>query len=255
MGTMKHSDSWDATNDDSEAMHVEQLARNVLPRDIPGAYYEFDRYVTKHRMLTFYHQIREILNLKPLHVLEVGIGPRVVSGTLREIGVPLTTMDVNPDLTPDIVGSVTDASSLLRGRMFDVVLCARVLHHLDFAMFEDTIAELARICERYVVLTLPVDELRLYWLCRVTAGQWRSVTVKVPLFVKRTLQRILPGRGDERYRELWKIDSRRETSLENVVAILQRHFDIVQNYAIPEDRSHRLLVLRKPNPPSGAGSR
>ena len=62
-------------------------------------------------------------------------------------------MDVNPNLIPDIVGSII--SIHLRDSIFDIVSAFQVLEHLEFDDFERSISEIARVSKRYVVLSLP----------------------------------------------------------------------------------------------------
>ena len=79
-------------------------------------------YDTKERFCSYWHQIHEVLSLKnPGEVLEVGIGNRFVSRYLRDRGVNVTTLDIDKDLKPDVVGAVLDIP--FPKASFQVVMC------------------------------------------------------------------------------------------------------------------------------------
>jgi len=211
---------------------------------IPSEYYEFENYVSKHRMMTFYHQISSILSLHPSEVLEIGVGPKVVSGTLREVGIKYATVDINEDLSPDFVGSIVKLADVLVGQQYDTILCARVLHHLAFSEFEQAIKQLALSSRRYVVLTLPVDDFRLYAGLRVTSRNSKILSIPLPKFVKRMVLRVF-NPGESRYQKLWKIGSHAATSRKKIDAILTKYFEIEEDFTVPEDQSHQFYILRK----------
>jgi len=221
----------------------ETRAEPIQPAHIAGSYYDFKSYITKTRMLTFWHQLDEVLATEPNTVLEVGIGPQLVAGTLREFDIELTTVDINPVLRPDRLGSVERLDQLTERDEFDTVLCARVLHHLPFSEFERCVEQLARAATGRVIITLPVDDARLYFAFRRTAGDYQVRSIAFPLWLKSLAAKAIT-RGDARYRTLWKINSAPDTTESNLRSILNRHCRIDKWYQVPEDRSHAVIVLR-----------
>ncbi len=209
---------------------------------INKSYYDYEKYVSKTRILTYHYQVTEVLKASPTDLLEIGIGSKVVASILRGFDLPVTTVDINPELKPDILGSVTDLKSIIEPKSYDWILCARVLHHLSFVEFETAIKELAATAKTGVILTLPVEDMRLYLGLRKTAGQYKIFSVPFPLFVKNLLYKVMKG-AEERYKLLWKIGSHADTKLDRIEEIISRYFTISDGYAIPEDRSHYLFVL------------
>lgn len=207
--------------------------------------YGFSDYVTKERMLTLWYQLTEVLRLKPSEVLEIGIGPRVVAGVLRESGMALTTADINPALRPDHVVAVQELDSKFEDDSFDLVLCARVLHHVSYDEFDHCLGQLRKVTKRHVILTLPVDDLRAYASFRVTATRSRTISVAFPRLMKRALLSLFPAYRHSEYRRLWKVNSSAETSLERVRSAISAHFEIERDYTIAEDQSHCVFVLKK----------
>ena len=96
-------------------------------------YYEI-AYDSKGRFYSYWHQIYEIIKLRPNKLLEIGKGNGFVSGYLKEKRIDLKTLDINVKLNPDIVGNVLDIP--LVDDAVDVVSCCEVLEHLPYKLFQ-----------------------------------------------------------------------------------------------------------------------
>jgi len=112
-------------------------------------------YNTKERLCSFWHQADEVRRLGAMSVVEVGIGSGLVAGWLRDRGVQVTTVDVDPALEPDLCASVTDLP-VDDGR-YDAALCCEVLEHLHFEDVVPALRELARVARLGVVVSVPDD--------------------------------------------------------------------------------------------------
>jgi 2-polyprenyl-3-methyl-5-hydroxy-6-metoxy-1,4-benzoquinol methylase len=110
---------------------------------VPKEHY-FKDYDTKERWMSYWYQINEILKSNPENVLEIGVGNKFISDYLKKEGIKLTTVDVDPELKPDFVCSVTELSKILKSK-YDVVLCAQVLEHLPFLDFEKSLNEIKKV--------------------------------------------------------------------------------------------------------------
>lgn len=212
------------------------------PADLGADFYDFAEYVSPDRMLTYWHQIDEVLQLRPDSVLEVGAGPGVVASVLRGYDISVDTADLNARLRPTYEVPVTQLAAVCPPNSYDVVLCARVLHHIDFQFFPQAITAMAAVASRYVVLTLPVDDLRLYFSARVTSRPSHRGGVRLPRALKHRIQSIQDP--NSHYTKLWKIDSSTETRRAAIETLLRERFTIEKSYAMPHDKSHRLFVLR-----------
>ncbi|MFW3615171.1 class I SAM-dependent methyltransferase [Billgrantia antri] len=228
-------------------MNQIQISPERLSRD----YYRFQRYNSKQRMLAYWHQLKLIEECRPATLLEVGVGSGIVTAYLRHQGVSVTTLDINPALRPDHVGSILRPPPALAERRFDVVLCSRVLHHLPFDEFPQALSMLSRLTERHCLLTLPVNDFRLYCLLRLTSTSPFTLSLPLPLALKRVWQR---RRGRTSGSGLWQIDASPATSRRRVSAEIGRYFDCLRHYPVPEDRSHMVYLLR-PRPATVAAER
>lgn len=120
---------------------------------VPSARHYGIEYLSNGRPHSIAVQIAEVVSAKPASVLEVGVGTGIAAGALRGAGIGVTTLDVQKELQPDIVGDVR--SIPCRDGQFDVVCCCQVLEHLPFDDFPRAAAELRRVVGDRLVLSLP----------------------------------------------------------------------------------------------------
>jgi len=111
------------------------------------------RYDSKKRFYSYWHQINEVISIKPIKVLEIGVGNGFVTRYLREKGVNVTTLDIVHDLKPNVAGSVLEIP--FADETFDVVSCYEVLEHLPYSDFREALGEIQRVSQRCVILSLP----------------------------------------------------------------------------------------------------
>lgn len=141
-------------------------------------HYSRHTYNSKDRWVSYWYQIRKVLQFNPKSVLEIGPGSKTVTDMLRKAGIGVTTADVAPDLVPDIIASVTKLP--MPDDSFDLVLAAEVLEHLPFVEFPLALTEIHRVSKRYAVISLP------------HAGYVFSLEFKIPLLRKVELIYKLP---------------------------------------------------------------
>ena len=217
------------------------------PSEYPPDYYSFQQYNSKQRMLTYWYQMQEVLKLRPTTVLEIGVGTGLVTSYLRHLGISVTTYDINPALNPDIVGSVLDLESVLGKRKFDVVLCARVLHHLSYEEFPAALAAISVASKKSAVVTLPMEDFRLYLMARYTSSSLHTASLPLPLILKRKLfQWLKVYEKNSKFRSgEWKINSARNVNLKKVLQQVRSIWKLDKNYRIPGDSAHYMMVLEK----------
>jgi len=120
---------------------------------VPGASHYGAEYLGQNRPYSLAMQLTEVIAVAPRSVLEVGVGTGVSAFALRRAGLAVTTLDVQAELAPDIVG---DVRAIPAGAgAFDVACCCQVLEHLPFVDFPRAVAELRRVTSRRLVLSVP----------------------------------------------------------------------------------------------------
>ncbi len=228
-------------NIDPRKQNYEQME----PRHIPRDYYDFSFYVSKVRMITYWHQANEILAKKPDKILEVGIGNGIVTNIIKAYDIDTTTADINELLNPDKVVSITELSKSFEKGEYPFVLCARVLQHLPFSEFDKALSQLRHVTSKHLLLTLPVETLRLYFQFRITGRKSIALSIPFPLIAKRLLQFVFRLDDNSKAQNFWKINQKSEVSMTNIREVIQNYFNIEKAYQVPEDMSHAFFVLTK----------
>ncbi|MDD3818399.1 MAG: class I SAM-dependent methyltransferase [Actinomycetota bacterium] len=192
-------------------------------------YFKSD-YDTKERFISYWYQINEIISLKPASILEIGVGNSFVSNYLKKKGFEVTTLDIEPGLKPDIVGSVL--SIPFSPNSFDVVACYEVLEHLPYKNFSKALAEIYRVCKNYAIISLP-DRRRVY-----------RFNLQIPRLgeVKKLIP--LPGVRKIHDQHYWEIGGEIKFSM-ILSEINRRGFIIKKNYRIFEHPYHRFIIAEK----------
>lgn len=72
-----------------------------IVKQVNQEHYEFKKYVTKLRWISMWHQLDELMRLRPERVLEIGPGPGLLKATAAQFGVSVETLDLDADLNPD----------------------------------------------------------------------------------------------------------------------------------------------------------
>lgn len=127
--------------------------RPELTPQVPKQQYFQPSYLSSGRFASYGCQLREVLGLRPVNVLEAGIGNGIVPYVLRKAGLKVTTLDLDASLEPDIVASVTDMP--LPDSSFDLVGCFEVLEHIPYQQFEKALSEIHRLCRQWAVISIP----------------------------------------------------------------------------------------------------
>ena len=192
-------------------------------------------YDTKKRFIGYWHQVNEIVRLEPDSVLEIGIGNGFVSKYLKERGENITTLDLNPSLNPDRVGSVLDIP--FDDTSFKVVACYEVLEHLPFENFKKALAEIFRVSKFYAILSLP-DVNRVYrvYVHIPKVGVFKKL-IPLPL-----LKRSIHNFDGEHY---WEIGKACYPLNKIVYEIQKSGFKIEKTYRVFEFPYHRFFTLKK----------
>lgn len=214
----------------------------VESKNQESSYYSFERYNTLVRFLTYWYQITEVLAAKPRSVLEIGKGSGLVNSYLSSLlgSDNVKTLDANLALDPDYHLDISEVHRIQE--KFDVLLCARVLHHLPFKDLEITIEKLLAVANKRLVLTLPVDELRIYFSFRITSRPMKTVSFVLPLMVKKFIVKVFALKSGS---GLWMLNQDSEKKLSQVMNRLTAKHAVTVAYQIPLDGSHYLIVFDK----------
>lgn len=193
----------------------------------------YSNYDTKKRFMSYWYQVKEVLDTEPQNILEIGIGNGFVSNYLKNRGLEVTTVDANEELNPDITKDVKHLTESLDPNSFDTVLCAEVLEHIPFNDFEKSINEIRQICKNKFILSLP------------HYGAKFSLSFKIPLVDKKRFGFKIPFPKEHKVNEhKWEI-GKKGYPLSKVTDVLSSYFSIEKTYCPVENMYHRFFVLGK----------
>jgi ubiquinone/menaquinone biosynthesis C-methylase UbiE len=192
-------------------------------------------YDTKGRFNSYWHQIDEAVALTPRHVLEIGVGNGFVSKYLKERGINVKTLDIDYRLSPDIISSVLEMP--FPNDVFDVISCCEVLEHLPYSEFKNALGELARVSQKFVILSLP--DVTTSYRFNIELPRLRPIKKLVTHPFHRAIRHVYDS---EHYWEIGKISY----ELKKIIKDLQSSgFEIIKTYQVFEFRHHRFFLLRK----------
>lgn len=124
-----------------------------MKKQVDKSHYAFEKYVSKRRWASMWHQLDEVNKLEPKNVLEIGPGPGLFKAISSALGMHVETLDLDAELKPDHVASVFKMP--FEDSTFDVVCAFQMLEHLPFEKSLDAFAEISRVAKRAIVISLP----------------------------------------------------------------------------------------------------
>lgn len=200
---------------------------------VAPAHYDFEAYDDAERWMSYWHQIREVLAVRPKTVLEIGPGSGVFRRYLEHAGVTVKTLDIDASRGVDYVADITKLDETLpAGVTFDAICAFQVLEHIPLADFEPALAGIAKRTNEHVFISLPYRGLRIRW-----AFWWGDHVLSLGhKFMYPWRKKPIP----EHYWELsWPNTAR------SITRKMTRHLDVVHRGFIRENPYHYLWRLRR----------
>ncbi|MFH1620606.1 MAG: class I SAM-dependent methyltransferase [Patescibacteria group bacterium] len=195
-------------------------------------YQIWTKYESAERWASYYTQVDEVLKFNPQTCLEIGVGNGIVTQTLKNNGVHITTLDLDSNLKPDLVGSVEAIP--MTDDQYDVVLCAEVLEHLPFSKLEICLSEIARITKLGAVLSVP------HWGYSLRLILDMPILPKVRFVCKLPIKSMLPLGGEHQW-ELGRIG----VNIKDVKAAMSKDFKVEKDWLLPWNSYHHFFRLKK----------
>jgi predicted SAM-dependent methyltransferase len=205
-----------------------------VKKQVDKSHYEFSTYMTKARWCSVWHQIDEIQKLKPINILEIGPGPGILKTMLEVMGFSLETLDIDPEIKPNHVGSVTEMS--FKDSTYDVVCAFQMLEHLPYEYSLKAFSEMARVSRKNVLISLPDSKMTLQY--KIYLPRLGSYDFLVPHPRYKPQDHQFDG---EHY---WEIN-KKGYSLQRVIADLSVHAQLIRTYQVFENPYHRFFLFKK----------
>ena len=129
------------------------MKNNIYNLQVPKEHYFTSGYNHKSRWLTYYYQMDLLNKYNTKHVLEIGPGHGWMKAIVKDLGIEVETVDIDPKLAPDHIAPINDLP--LKDGSFDAACAFEVLEHLPFETFKENLLEMARVSKRYIFISLP----------------------------------------------------------------------------------------------------
>ena len=199
------------------------------------SHYEFSRYMEKPRWASLWHQVEEILKVRPNTVLEVGKGTGILGSLLRHYNIDYQSADVDPDLKPDHIAPVTDLP--FENSSFDVVGCFQVLEHIPYKFFSQAVTELLRVARYRVIISLP--DAKTLWQYSFHIPKKGIIRLDIPRPRFRPQKHIFNG---EHY---WEINKDGYPLSDIFGAIEGCGANLEKSFRVADNPYHRFFVVVK----------
>jgi SAM-dependent methyltransferase len=203
-------------------------------KQVSSIHYQGISYHKKGRFCSYWHQIDEVFNQEPQNVLEIGTGNGFVSDFLIKNGFDLSTLDIDPDLNPTVVGTVLDIP--FPDNNFDLVLCCQVLEHLPYESFIPALMQLNRVTRKSVILSLPDMQ-------KVSTIHFQNTKTRFTVFYRHLFSKPIDWKFDGQH--YWNIGNKNYPLKRIMDDILTTNFGITRHFRVPENPGHHFFILKK----------
>lgn len=204
-------------------------------KQVDKTHYSFDKYINKPRWVSMWHQIDEVLNLRPNKVLEIGPGSGIFKFVLNNNGVIVETVDIDPELQPDYIASATQLPFV--DNLYDCVCAFQVLEHLPYDEAIMAFKEMVRVSKHYVLISLP--NAQYLWNYSFYIPKYGQLTFQIP---KPTLSSVVHKFDGEHYWEL----NKKGYSLNKIINDLaMANINLIRSYRVNENPYHHFFIFKK----------
>jgi ubiquinone/menaquinone biosynthesis C-methylase UbiE len=164
----------------------------------------------------------------------VGPGVGLFKAVSAAFGIAVETLDLDPDLKPDHIGSAT--SMPFSDASYDVVCAFQMLEHLPYEASIQAFSEMARVSRRYVVISLP--DARTVWRYQLHLPKLGPHAFLVPRPQLRARVHEFDG---EHYWEVNKLGY----PLSRIIADFSKHTSLIKTYRVTENPYHRFFIFNR----------
>ena len=125
---------------------------------------------TYKRLQSHLMQIYLALKTNPKKILEIGIGAKIVSATLKNY-CEVITADIDKSLNPDFILDISNSKDFAQfnDNSFDLIIICEVLEHVPYTNLDSILKSLRRITKKYIIISVP-NQKNIYKLTLFKRG-------------------------------------------------------------------------------------
>lgn len=199
---------------------------------VARTHYEFQSYMDKRRWASIWQQLAELTTVRPDSTLEIGPGRGLLKSVASVFDLRVTTLDIDPDLGPDFVGSATALP--FSENSFDVVCAFQVLEHLPYDQSLLAMREMCRCASRAVLISLP-DAAKV-WPSSIYLPLVGPINLHIPSPRLRRRRHIFDGQ------HYWEVNTR-GYELKKVLKQFHEFCPSIRTYRVAENPYHRFFIF------------
>jgi len=206
-------------------------------KQVDKSHYHFSKYIHKRRWISIWHQLNEVLTLKPKNVLELGPGPGLFKLLANHFNLTVETVDLDPDLEPDYVASADKLP--MEDDSYDCVCAFQMLEHLPYEQSLQAFNEMVRVAKKNIVISLP-DAKRLWFF-----SMYIPMAGQLSFHIPRPRLHLKPHQFDGEHH--WEINKEGYHLNKVVDDFTRNNIKLIRSYRVEEHLKHRFLVFEKHN--------
>lgn len=191
-------------------------------------------YNHKARWITYFYQMNLLKELGILSALEVGPGHGWMKKIIADLGVSVETVDFDPALKPDYVGSIEKLPN--PDNSYDAVCAFEVLEHLPFETLIQNLNEMARVAKKYVIFSVPDHRHTLF-----------HINFKIPFFKYVNFMLKINTYKEHKFdgQHYWEIGKKGYSPKRVKKTIESNGFKIVKSFVPTDTPTNHFFVLIK----------
>jgi hypothetical protein len=206
-----------------------------MEAQVPKQFYNFSEYCNMERWSSYWHQVNELLRIKPRSILEFGAGDKLVELYFKnKTDIAYKSADIDNELRPDIIASIDKND--IPDSSFDAVCAFEVLEHLPFEKFAIALGEMKRIAKSYILISLP------HW------GRHFSIDIRLPLVKRLKFQIKIPASAPSHKfngQHYWEI-GKKDFPVKRIISEIESTgLEIQKDFVLFESPYHHFFVLKK----------
>lgn len=213
------------------------MLKNKIQVDV--THYEFEKYVSKKRWISYYYQLQFVVDSACSSVLVIGKGDNIVPECLKLVygrdDIEIDTFDFDPCLNPTILGDIREIDKIVK-KKYDCVICCQVLEHLEFEYFEKVIKGISNICKKKFIISLPVSRF-------FHATIHTDVSLLQDIYIKIVIPNLFK-KYSSRMEHRWELGNLGKSKI-RIGKILEQYFTVEKKMYVPDFTFHYFWVCNK----------